>query len=197
MLTKLRDQFADWLSERTGYAATRVPLRRASGPNEVTLDLPGYCQLDSYCCGVVAGVMALKLFQPRASFTAFHARVQPHPENGTSTTRLVRALRQSGLRVTDRADLTFAGLCAAIDAGCPVLVVVQNPGADAAHWVVVYGYGRKPNRVFLATNGYPFIAKNVVPLRQFARLWSPHGNGLLCAAPKRAPRRPRRATQKK
>ena len=176
------------MSLQTGPAtprpATRVPLRRASGPNEVTLDLPGYCQLDSYCCGVVAGVMALKLFQPRASFTAFHERVQPHPENGTSTTQLVRALRQSGLRVTDRADLTFAGLCATIDAGSPVIVVVQNPGVDAAHWVVVYGYGRKPNRVFLATNGYPFLAKNVVPLRRFARLWSPHGNGLICAAPK-------------
>ena len=77
MLKQLLANAGDVLSDWTGYAATRVPLRRASGPNEVTLELPGYCQLDSYCCGVVAGVMALKQFKPRASFTAFHERVQP------------------------------------------------------------------------------------------------------------------------
>jgi hypothetical protein len=108
----------------------------------------------------------------------------------------VGALRHHGLRVRERDNLTFAGLCAAIDAGSPVLVCVHNPGADADHWVVVYGYGRKPDRVFLATNGLPFLAANVLPLRQFARVWSPHGNGLVCSA---APvkRRTRRVAAKK
>ena len=82
-------------------------------------------------------------------------------------------------------DLTFADLCGAIDSGCPVIVVVQNPGEDAAHWVVVYGYGKRPNRVFLATNGWPLFTSNRVPLRRFAQLWSPHGNGLICAERKR------------
>lgn len=178
LFTKTLDALSDW----TGCVATRVPLRRASGPDEVTLDLPGYAQLDSYGCGAVAGFMALKHFKPRASFTAFYARVSPHPENGTATYRLIRALRQSGLRVSERHDLTFADLCTAMDAGRPVLVALHNPGAADAHWVVVYGHGLKPRRVFLATNGLPW-GSNVVPLRRFARLWSPPGHGLLCARP--------------
>lgn len=189
LLSKAGDAISDW----TGYAATRVPLSRASGPDEVTLGLPGYCQLDSYGCGVVAGVMALKHFKPRASFSAFYARVDPHPEHGTPTSRLIGALQRSGLLVTERHGLTFEDLCAAIDAGSPIIVVIQNPGADAAHWVTVYGYGLKPNRVFIATNGLPFVATNEFPLHQFARLWSPHGNGLLCAAPKRPARPARKA----
>ena len=188
MLTKLLTTVLDAVSEWTDCVATRVPLRRASSPDEVTLDLPGYCQLDTYGCGAIAGVMALKHFKPRASFTAFYARVSPLPENGTATYRLIRALRQSGLRVSERHDLSFADLCAAIDAGSPVIVVVHNPGADGSHWVVIYGYGRKPKRVFLATNGIPLVS-NVVPLRQFARIWSPHGNGLICAKAKRPARK--------
>ena len=183
MLTKLFTTVLDAVSGWTDCVATRVPLRRASGPDEVTLDLPGYVQLDSYGCGAVAGVMALKHFKPRASFTAFYARVSPLPENGTATYRLIRALRQSGLRVSERHDLSFADLCAAIDAGSPVIVVVHNPGAEDTHWVVVYGYGLKPKRVFLATNGFPVVT-NVVPLSRFARIWSPHGNGLICAKSK-------------
>lgn len=197
MLSQLLTQAVDAVSDLTGYAATRVPLQRGSGPDEVTLDLPGYAQLDSYGCGVVAGVMALKHFKPDASFSTFHARVNPHPEHGTTRARLLRALRQGGLRVTERFGLSFADLCAAIDAGSPVLVVVHNPGADAAHWVTVYGYGRNPNRVFLATNGLPFLAANMVALPKFARLWSPHGNGLVCAAPQRPVRKARRATFQK
>ncbi len=195
LLTKLFTSVLDAVSDWTDCVATRVPLRRACGPDEVTLDLPGYVQLDSYGCGVVAGVMALKHFKPRASCSAFYTRVNPHPEHGTPTSRLIGALQRSGLCVTERLGLTFADLCAAIDAGNPVIVVIQNPGTDAAHWITVYGYGLKPDRVFLATNGFPFVATNVFPLRQFARIWSPHGNGLLCAAPKR-PARPARPARK-
>lgn len=185
MLKKLMGEFGDKISEWTGFVATRVPISRAAGSREVTLDLPGYGQIDSYCCGVVAGIMALKHFKPRASFERFYRRVQPDFETGTSTTRLIRALRQSGVRVKERHDLAFADLCGAIDSGWPVILVVQNPGEDAAHWVVVYGYGKRPNRVLLATNGFPLVTSNRVPLRRFARLWSPHGNGLVCSERRR------------
>lgn len=188
MLKKLLTKTIDAVSGWTDCVATRVPLRRAMASDEVTLDLPGYCQLDSYGCGAVAGVMALKHFKPSASFSAFYARVSPLPENGTATYRLVRALRQSGLRIRERHDLTFIDLCAAINASRPVLVVIHNPGAAHSHWVVIYGYGRKPNRVFLATNGFPVVA-DVVLLSWFARIWSPRGNGLICAKAKRPARK--------
>src|SRR5689334_21354979 len=82
-------------SDLTGYAAVPVPLNRASCPGQVTLDLPGYAQVNSFCCGVVAGAMVLKHFRPRASFAQFHARV--NPKDGAGTGKVVRALRQSGI----------------------------------------------------------------------------------------------------
>ena len=84
MLTQLFTQTLDALSDWTGCVATRVPLRRASGPDEVTLDLPGYAQLDAYGCGAIAGIMARKHFKPRAGFNAFYARASPHPQNRTA-----------------------------------------------------------------------------------------------------------------
>ena len=177
----------DFVSDSLDLVAARVPLERAAKPGEVTLDLPGYSQIDTYCCGVVAGIMALKHFKPRASFTRFYQRVNPHRVHGTPTPRLIRALRQSGVRVTERSDLAFDDLCAAIDSGHPVIMTIHNPGteADEDHWVVVYGYGKRPARVFLATNGVPLFTSNRLPRRKFERLWSPHGNGLICSMPKR------------
>jgi len=37
------DRIADW----TGYAAAKIPLQRAKGTKEATLDVPGYMQLNS------------------------------------------------------------------------------------------------------------------------------------------------------
>ena len=182
----------DAVSDLTGYAAVRVPLERAGGANEVTLDLPGYGQLNTYGCGVVAGIMVLKFFRPDADFARFYSLVAPDPEEGTTTDELVRALRKSGLKVEDRFGLTFADLCQAIDQGRPVIIGIHNPGRPTGHRVTVYGYGRKPNLVFLAANGLPWFTSNRVPLRRFTRLWSPRGHGLICWLP-RSPvrRRPR------
>jgi hypothetical protein len=99
----------------------------------------------------------------------------------------VRGSRQSPIQHQN--DLTFDDLCAAIRDHSPVLVNVQNSGAVTDHWVVVYGYGRKPNRVFIATNGMPLITSNAIALRRFSRIWSPRGNGLICDYPKRSANR--------
>ena len=90
------------------------------------------------------------------------------------------------MRVKIRSDLAFADLRAAIDAGSPVIVSVQNRGAGAEHWVVVYGYAQTPNRVFVATNGLPLFTSNAIPLQNFSRIWRPRGNGLICDYPKRS-----------
>jgi len=174
----------DKVSELTGYAATRVPLKGASRPNKVTLALPGYMQLDSFSRGAVAAAMVVKYFRPSARFERIYARINPDPNWGASTKTVARALRQFGVRVRIRSKLTFGDLCGAIDADSPVLVTIHNPRAQTDHWVVVYGYGRKPNRVFIASNGIPFF-HNAVPLRKFSYIWSPRGNGLICENRKR------------
>lgn len=60
-------------------------------------------------------------------------------------------------------------------------MVIRNPGADSRHWVVVYGYRRIPDQVYLANNGLPFFTRNRVPWSVFRKLWEPKGNGLVCS----------------
>jgi hypothetical protein len=173
----LGDQITDW----TRLAALRVPLARASGHRAVTLDLPGYLQTNSYGCGAVAAVMVVRYFRPQMPFGAVYDAVAPLPEIGAQPRQVARAMRSCGLRVTARGRLQFSDLCQSMKEGSPVLVVIRNPGADSRHWVVVYGYRRIPDQVYLANNGLPFFTRNRVSLSAFRRLWEPKGNGLVCS----------------
>ena len=171
----------DRLSDLTGYAAIRVPLRKAGRPGEVTLDLTGYRQINTYCCGAVASAMIVKYLRPQVSFERIHAAVNPLPETGAGNLRVTRALRSLGIKVSRSTRLTFAGLCAAIDAGHPVLLCVKTDDLSVDHWVVVYGYGRRPNLVFVAGNGPLLIARQRMSWRNFRQQWSPPGMGWVCS----------------
>ena len=170
----------DLVSNLTGYAAIRVPLQRASRPREVTLNLPGYWQIDSYSCGGIAAAMVVQCLRPQVSFQRVHSAVAPLPETGAGTTRVTRALRSLGIGVACRPDLTFDTICDAIDAGRPVVACVTTADPCTDHWVVLYGYGRRPNLVFVARQGFPFLAKHRTPWREFRREWSLRGLGLVC-----------------
>ena len=172
----LGDQLTDW----TGLAAVRIPLERAGNPGEVTLDLPGYIQTNSYSCGAITAAMIVHFFRPRMSFARIYQAVGPLQDCGASTSRVVRGLRSCGLRVSLRRQLGFREIRKAIDQGRPVMVVIHNPGSRCDHWVTVYGYSVRPDRVFVATNGLPWIHSNRVDRSQFQRLWKPPGNGLVC-----------------
>ena len=64
-------------------------------------------------------------------------------------------MRSLGIGVDRRTKLTFDDICDAIDAGRPVLVCVTTSDPDMSHWVVIYGYGRRPKLVFVAGQGLP------------------------------------------
>ncbi len=184
------DRITDW----TGYAAAKIPLERGKQPHEVTLDLPGYMQINSYCCGAVTVAMVVKYFWPQTSFGRIYASVNPSPECGAGRTSVARALRSCGVHVSRRHRLSFEQLCSAINQNRPVLAAIHNPGAEADHWVVVYGYGHRPDRVFIACNGLPWFRSNCVARREFERIWTPRGNGIICSknrpASKYSPNRP-------
>jgi Papain-like cysteine protease AvrRpt2 len=189
----LGDQITDW----TGLAALRVPLERASGPRAETLAIPSYAQTNSYGCGAVAAVMVVRYFHPQMEFGAVYDAVALLPEIGAQPRQVARAMRMCGLRVTARGHLQFNDLCQSIDAGSPVLVVIRNPGADCRHWVVVYGYRRIPDQVYLANNGLPFCTGNRVSLSAFRKLWEPRGKGLVCWRSRTpAPRQEQRTSSK-
>src|SRR6266481_1969960 len=85
-VSKIAYQAACWIGDRitdwTGYAAMRVSLEHAKAPREVTLNLPGYMQLNSYCCGAVTVAMVVRFFRPQMSFGRIYATVDPSPEYG-------------------------------------------------------------------------------------------------------------------
>ena len=176
-----------WLSDKaenfavkTGIAYLGDPLVFAMNDRETTLEIPGYRQTQLYTCGFVAGLMVLHTFKPKASADRFYAKVDPDPEWGIETGPLARALRRSGIGVRIRHDLTFSEICGSIEDGYHIISTVRQGGPDDLHWIVVYGCGRSPNVVFVAGNGLPYLGKKKVAWSDFARLWSPRGNGLVC-----------------
>ena len=189
---------ADAVSDLTGYAAVRVPLQKASRPGEVTLDFTGYRQIDSYSCGAVASAMVVKFFRPQVSFERIHGAVDPCQEIGASTVRVMKALRSLGIGVKRRTKLTFGDICTALGAGNPVLVCVTTSDPYTNHWVVIYGYGRRPKLLFVAGQGLHFIARQRVKWSTFGQQWASPGEGLVCwKAKPRKTIRPSRPVKKK
>ena len=105
--------------------------------------------------------------------------MNPSREYGAGPGRVVKALRSCGMAAIPQHRLTFELVCSAIKQGTPILAIVHNPGAENSHWVVIYGFGRCPDRVFIAFNGLPWFGSNRIPRREFERIWSPRGNGII------------------
>ena len=148
-LIRIRMKVADYFSDKTGLKHFRYPLK-CNVPNggSTVLEIPGYRQLDSYSCGAVAGLMIVHSIYPNRAAKKFYRDVSPNSVTGTSTTRLIRALRKNGIAVRYIRRGTLKQLKAAIDAGFPIATTVGE-GLDL-HWIVVYGYSNRPTRIFTA-----------------------------------------------
>ena len=129
-LSAILDGDLDKAADRAEIAYHGQWLTRVDSDVAVTLAVPGYRQTHSYTCGFVAGLMVLHTFRPRASSTVFYYKVSPDEDTGTSTTALVRALRQSNIGVSRRTNLSFAGIQGAINDGFPVITCIRKGGPD-------------------------------------------------------------------
>jgi hypothetical protein len=175
-------QTMNWLADATKIRVLPDRLPHPKDSNVETLKLPGYVQSQSYTCGFVAGLMILHYFRPDFPAEKFYERIRPHERKGVSRRRLMDCLRWHELRVIWRTDLDFSGIVDAIDEGRPIAVVVRARDRDADHWVVIYGYGRKPNRAFVAANGIPLLSRKQYPWGFFKQhYWEMPGFGLVCA----------------
>jgi len=151
--------------------------------NEHKLAVPGYSQLDPYSCGATAGWAVVKTFHPKASFRKFYQDCDPLPLEGTTETKLVKALRGNGVGVSVRSNLNYARIRAAIESGFPVIATVGYEYSDGAHWIVIYGIGWRPSRVFLCNQvnaGWPGFSRDELIWEDFRRLWNPRGRALVC-----------------
>jgi hypothetical protein len=156
-------------------------LERAFGPRAATLDLLDYLQTNSYGCGAIAAVMVVRHFHPQVGFGTAYDAVAPLPALGAQPRQVARAMRLCGLRVKARRQVQFGDLCLFIKEGSPFLVVIRYPGADSRHWVVVYGYRRIPDQVYIANNDLPFFSRNRMSWSIFQKFWEHKGNGLVCS----------------
>lgn len=155
-----------------------------NGRNEYKLAVPGYSQLDPYSCGATAGWAVVKTFHSRGvSFRRFYQDCKPLPLEGTTEKMLVKSLRRNGIGVSFRTDLNYVGIRAAIEAGFPIIATVGHEYSDGAHWIVIYGIGWRPKRVFLCNQvncGWPGFSRDELTWEDFRGLRNPRGRGLVC-----------------
>ena len=112
---------------------------------EQTLPIPGYRQARNYSCGFATALMVARYYLPEIDARELYARLGTS-RDGTRQNAIVKALRTCGLAVNVRYDVGFERLAQEIGRGKLVIGYLH----DAEHWVLLYGYGRTPQRVFVA-----------------------------------------------
>lgn len=142
----------------------------------VKLQVRSYQQTNWFCCGAVAAWAVLEAFEPDASYGAIYDDCAPDPCEGMTEGEIARALRQHGITVAYKRNMSFAEICAAIDAGKPLIVGVGFEYPDGDHWMVLCGVGRRPDRVYLAN------PRERMGWKTFRDgYWNPVGNALMCS----------------
>ncbi len=142
---------AIWLS-RVKYPGTKphsaLPIELIHQPEDesvVTLAVPGFRQVRNYSCGYTAALMVLRHFDCQIEGQQLFAELGTTRE-GTGQSAIVKVLRAQGLRANLRYDMNFARIRRCIDVGKVLIGYLE----DEHHWLVLYGYGDAPERVFVA-----------------------------------------------
>ena len=128
------------------HHAPPFALTYASGAGrEKTLAVPGYRQARAYSCGFATALMVARFFRPDVNARELYGRLGTS-RDGTRQNAIVKALRAWGIGANVRYDVGFDRLQQEI--GRDKLVVGYLH--DSEHWVLLYGYGLAPARVFVA-----------------------------------------------
>ncbi len=143
----------------------------------VVKPIRAYLQVRGYTCGYASTLTVLHAFQRRIKPVDLYKRLGTD-HGGTGQTAIIRELRASGVSANLRYNLDFEALKRSIDAG--KLIIGYHHRVE--HWVVIYGYGTSPNRVF--------IADPVVEWKS-EHLWDTYGPklqnfGIVCSGKRRA-----------
>ena len=127
------------------HAVLPAPLAHPNADNVTTLDMSGYYQLREFSCGYTSALMIARYFKCRKSNEKIFEIIGTD-EDGTPHYRLVNGLRRLGFRVSQKESLQFELVRNSIDHGFPI--ITGSPKEN--HYIVIYGYGVNPRRVFVA-----------------------------------------------
>lgn len=105
----------------------------------------GYYQVREYTCGFASTLTVLHGFRRFADPEEVYRQLGTD-RSGTRQTAIVRTLRHYGLSASPRYDLDFEAMARQIRHGS--LLVVYHHRLE--HWLVLFGYARDPERVFVA-----------------------------------------------
>lgn len=141
-------------------------------PKVVARPIRAYRQVRQYTCGYASALTVAHALRCYVEPTDLYDRLGTD-HTGTSQTAIVNSLRAVGVSAALRYDLGFDGLRRVIDAG--KLVIGYHHRLE--HWVVIYGYGVDPERVFVA---------DPLPGMRSEHLWSRYGEklrnfGIVCS----------------
>lgn len=109
------------------------------------MPIVGYRQVRGYTCGYASMLTVLRYYRPDTAARELYERLGTG-RDGTRQSAIIRELRAAGLRAGVHYDFDFGRLRAAVDQDS-LVVAYYYP---AHHWIVLYGYGCAPDRVFVA-----------------------------------------------
>jgi len=172
--------FLCWLS---GKRLIRSPLTQPNDSESITIEIPGYRQLEYFSCGYVVGMMVVHMYYPEFSEDEFYDIIDPSPDWGVTSKQLRRALAIAGVPGFTQQGLEFEEICMAITRGHPILTTMKRAGGGG-HWVVIYGIGCNPDRVFVSGNEIPVVGKllrsHEMTWAEFKKNWDRASWGIIC-----------------
>ena len=176
------------LPAMVGIHAVLERLKRPAPGKGNSVGLRSYRQRDAFSCGFCAALAVLHTLNPPetplhrlASAHDLWLSLDPDEDAGVSETRLVRCLRERGVVVAKRTNLTFSKIRSEIDRGRPVITTVRTGDPGEEHWLVIHAYALGPRRVYLSNTDIVSGFKPVQLWSDFTRsYWAERGHGLVC-----------------
>jgi len=173
----------DQLVGLTSIRAVPSPLTPASDEKSFCLDVPGFRQVSSYSCGYIVGLMVARFFDSSVPEDEFYTAIDPTAEYGVPDEQLIEVLWRFGVKVRFRAGLSFEDLEKNIRASRPMITSVRR--RTHGHWVVIYGIGREPDRVYVSGNEVPGLGRlfrsHEMPREEFEKIWDEERFCLICS----------------
>jgi hypothetical protein len=138
----------------------------------VVLDVPGFCQVSSYTCGITSSWSIITALGYRVPLKEWFQRCHKagcNPDEGMDIDQIGKALKSLRLKVVTKRYRGRNHVAKLVDAGQPILFGQGGDMfEDGDHWMYLYGYS--PRNVYVGNvvnPAYPIQSKEAWTWRRF------------------------------